>query len=206
VVTQLIFVRHGESHHRLDGVLAGPRACRGLTQKGSAQAAAVAARLAGMVSGPVAVYTSVIRRAIQTAEPVAAALGVSPVRECGLCSWHLPPEADGMPSAEFQASRRAEGGGVFRPFETGNETWAEVVTRISRVVLDVAHEHRGGTVIFVAHAETVEVSFHVLGLLPLYRSFDLDVAPASLTEWVTGNDPTQWPPARWRLVRFNAVA
>ncbi|MEV1170905.1 phosphoglycerate mutase family protein [Nonomuraea sp. NPDC049784] len=37
----------------------------------------------------------------------------------------------------------------------------------------------------------------------IYRSFDLKVSPASITEWVTDQDPTQWPPPRWTLIRFN---
>jgi hypothetical protein len=48
----------------------------------------------------------------------------------------------------------------------------------------------------------VESSFHVLADQPLYRAFDLKVAPASVTEWATGDDPTGWPPARWTLHRF----
>ena len=48
--------------------------------------------------------------------------------------------------------------------------------------------------------------FNALGMLPPYRSFDLIVSPASITEWITNDDPTQWPPARWALTRFNAVA
>ncbi len=59
------------------------------------------------------------------------------------------------------------------------------------------------TVILVGHAETVEISFNALGLLPVHRPFDLKVPPASITEWVTDQDPTQWPPPRWTLVRFN---
>jgi probable phosphoglycerate mutase len=56
------------------------------------------------------------------------------------------------------------------------------------------------------HSETVEMSFHALGLLPLYRSFDLTVAPASVTEWQTTAAPTAWPPPRWTLTRFNQTA
>jgi hypothetical protein len=37
----------------------------------------------------------------------------------------------------------------------------------------------------------------------VYRPFDLIVDDASLTEWLTDDDPVQWPPARWALVRFN---
>jgi broad specificity phosphatase PhoE len=199
--TRLIFVRHGESHHSIDGVVGGPRGCRGLTARGHSQAGQLARRLAD--SGAVAVYSSTRRRAVETASPIAAALAVTPVEDCGLCTWHMPPVADGMPTGRFQAEHAAAGGGVFRPFEEGNETWAELVARTGRSVLDIAHRHRGGTVVLVGHAQTVEASFHALGGQPLYRAFDLKVAPASITEWTTDGDPTGWPPPRWTLCRFN---
>lgn len=59
------------------------------------------------------------------------------------------------------------------------------MTRTSRIITDLAHRHRGESVILVGHAETVEISINALGLLPVYRSFDLEVSPASITEWFT---------------------
>jgi 2,3-bisphosphoglycerate-dependent phosphoglycerate mutase len=69
--------------------------------------------------------------------------------------------------------------------------------------MDIAHQHYGSTVVLVGHSETVEGSFHALAAQPLYRAFDVKVAPASVTEWVTDNNPTSWPPPRWTLCRFN---
>ena len=203
--TRLVLVRHGESVHSVDGVVGGPRGCRGLTPRGHEQARAVAARLAAeIVDGPVAVYSSTLRRAVETAQPIGAAFGAAPVADCGLCTWHVPPAADGMPTAGFQAAHAVDGGGVFRPFERDNETWAELVVRVGRSMMDSAHRHRGGTVVLVGHSETVECSFHALAAQPLHRAFDLTVGPASVTEWTTGGDPTAWPPPRWTLRRFGA--
>ncbi|MBQ1015980.1 histidine phosphatase family protein, partial [Micromonospora sp. M51] len=69
--TRLIFVRHGESVHQLEGIVGGPRGCRGLTALGHEQAHHLANRLTGEVAadGPVAVYSSVLRRAVETAQP-----------------------------------------------------------------------------------------------------------------------------------------
>ncbi|WP_229400681.1 histidine phosphatase family protein [Micromonospora okii] len=206
--TRLIFVRHGESVHQVEGVVGGPHGCRGLTEAGHQQAHRLAGRLADelAVSGPVAVYSSVLRRAVETAWPIASALGVSPVADCGLCAWHTPPYADGLPTARFHAERAVEGGGIFRPFEEGNENWAELVVRVGRAIMDIAHRHRGGNVVLVGHTETVEASFHALAAQPLFRGFDMDVAPASITEWTTDGDPTGWPPPRWTLRRFSDVS
>ena len=164
----------------------------------------MAERLAGEAGSVDAVYSSVLRRAVETARPIAAAFGVEPVTDCGLCTWHMPEHADGVPVERFQAEHALPGGGVYRPFENGNETWAELVVRTGRAIMDIAHRHRGGTAILVGHAETVNSSFHVLGVQPLFRAFDLVVAPASIAEWSTDGDPTAMPPPRWSLHRFGA--
>jgi probable phosphoglycerate mutase len=106
-----------------------------------------ARRLAGWLAqelagdGPVAVYSSVLRRAVETAEPIAAALDAELVQDCGLCTWHVPSYAEGMPTDGFQTDHAVAGGGVFRPFEEGNESWAELVVRASRAIMDIAHRH-----------------------------------------------------------------
>lgn len=203
--TRLLFIRHGESVHTVERLVGGPNGCRGLTSVGREQASKLGQRLAVELGslGPVLVYSSTLRRAIETAQAISAALGIGTMQDCGLCTWHVPPYADGKPVDEFQSLHAVEGGGVYRPFEDGNESWAEMVARTSRAIVGLADRHRGATVVIVAHAETVEISFNALGLLPLYRSFDLSVLPASVTEWVTDQDPTRWPPPRWTLLRFS---
>jgi broad specificity phosphatase PhoE len=203
--TRLLFVRHAESVCGVEGVFGGPHSCRGLTAPGREQAARLGKRLAAELQDAprVSVYSSTLRRAVETAAVIAAALDVAPAQDCGLCTWHVPDWADGQPKQLVQAEHALAGGGIYRPFETGNETWAELVARVSRAVLDIADRHRNATVVLVGHSETVEVSFHALGMLPLYRSFDLRIGLASVTEWATDQDPTAWPPARWTLARFN---
>jgi broad specificity phosphatase PhoE len=204
--TRMVLVRHGDSVHSARGVVGGPRACGGLTPLGHEQAARLASRLAAQAAdwGPVAVYSSTLRRARETAAPIADTLGVNAEADCGLCTWHMPPYADGMAVEELRRDHRVDGGGVFRPFERDNETWAELVTRVSRTLVDIAARHRGDTVAVVAHAETVAASFGGLGLLGHYYPFELaNVRNAAVTEWVTDDDPARFPPARWTLVRFN---
>ncbi|MFD9739015.1 histidine phosphatase family protein [Umezawaea sp. NPDC059074] len=203
--TRLIFVRHGEAVHTIDAVVGGRQGCRGLTAVGHEQARTLAGRFSDELAadGSVAVYSSALRRAVETARPIAAALATDPVQDCGLCTWHVPSYADGMLTSRFQADHAVAGGGVFRAFEEGNESWAELVVRTGRAIMDIAHQHHGGTAVLVGHSETVESSFHALAAQPLHRAFDLEVAPASVTEWATDDNPTGWPPPRWTLCRFN---
>jgi probable phosphoglycerate mutase len=41
---RLILIRHGESHHSFNGLIAGDRGCTGLTERGIAQSRALARR------------------------------------------------------------------------------------------------------------------------------------------------------------------
>jgi 2,3-bisphosphoglycerate-dependent phosphoglycerate mutase len=196
--TRLLFVRHGESAHTVAGTVGGPRTCRGLTDRGRAQAAALAARLAPDLDGA-SVYSSTLPRAVETAH----AFGLPVTQDCGLCTWHVPDWMDGLTAAELRANR-LPGGGVFRPFEEGNESWVELVARVGRSIMDIAARHRGGTALLVCHNETVDASFRALGQLPLYPQFDVAVGPATVTEWSTDADPAGWPPARWTMRRAGA--
>ncbi len=189
----------------MQGVVGGPRGCRGLTERGRIQAENVAYWIAAGARswGDVAVYSSTLPRAIETAAPIAKMLGVSAGTDCGLCTWHYPGHIDGQPGSELRERFGVPGGGLFRPFQIGNETWSELVTRTSRAIVDLADLHRGQTVVLVAHTETINVAFHALGMLSVYTPFDTVVDHASVTEWLTDDDPTRMPPARWTLKRFN---
>lgn len=205
MTTRLLLIRHGASHHKIEGIIGGPRGCRGLTPEGRQQAEKLGKRLVTELSEPLApVYSSVVPRAIETAEILAIALGKTEVlQDCGLCSWHTPADADGQPGAEFSKQRRLTGGGVFRPFEEGNESWSELVSRTGRTLEQIASRHVNQTVVVATHAETVESSLIVFGGLPFDRAFDLSIANTSVTEWTTDGDPDAWPRPRWKLVRLN---
>jgi probable phosphoglycerate mutase len=203
--TRLILIRHGASHHKADGVVGGPRGCRGLTDEGREQVAALTRRLRRELrTHAAAVYCSVLPRAVETAEILTSALGLADaLQDCGLCTWHTPPDADGRPWSEYRRTGSLTGGGLFRPFERGNESWSELLSRTGRALEQIAADHAGQTVLIVAHAETVTSSLIVFGCLPLALGFDVQVAPASLTEWVGEGDPAAWPRPRWTLARLN---
>jgi broad specificity phosphatase PhoE len=219
--TRMLLIRHGDSYSKSDGVYAGPRACRGLTDLGREQTARLRERLLANAAKPEAVYCSPIHRAEQTGAILAEAFPpLEPVRDCGLCSYHLDDALDGVSwdriRSEFQHRNEAgrPDGGVFVPFEEGNESWAELVARVGRALTGIAARHSGGTVIAAMHKESVEASLIAFGALPLHRGFDVEIRNASITEWATEDDPaTPWDlehprglPVRWRLSRFNDCA
>jgi probable phosphoglycerate mutase len=214
--TRLVLIRHGESRSTVDRVVGGHEGCGGLTDRGVLQAKALYERLArtGELAGATALLTSVLPRAIQTAEIIAPALGGLTVeQQCELCEIH-PGEADGLTWEEFGARYRPEGlasGNPYMAMAPGGESWAGFYVRVGEALLRAAADHAGETVVVVCHGGVIEGAFAALGGLPLRRPFDVRIENTSLTGWSyhpaegdLGNAGHRL--ARWRLDRFNDTA
>src|SRR4051812_5347572 len=91
---RLVLIRHAEPQAALDGLVAGPRGCTGLSDLGRRQAAALAQRLECHPEfGPAVVLTSVLRRAQETATTLQPVIGPA-TQDCDLCELH-PGSCDG---------------------------------------------------------------------------------------------------------------
>jgi broad specificity phosphatase PhoE len=217
--TRLVLIRHGESRSTVDRVVGGHEGCTGLSERGRRQALALRDRLArtGELGEAPVLLTSVLLRAIETAEIIAPALGgTSADRRCELCEIH-PGEADGITWEEFEERYRRRGGASASPYRAaapGSESWAEFFVRVGTALRRSADEHTGRTVVIVCHGGVIEGSFASLGNQPLRRAFDLSIENTSITEWLRPPDgsspglgPVPYPgEVRWRLVRFNDSA
>jgi broad specificity phosphatase PhoE len=148
-MTPLLLARHGESDwnraRRWQGF-----ADRPLTERGRAQAAALAERLADIVLD--AVYSSDLRRALDTAASVANAQGLEPtalkaLREVDVGSWQglTREEAETRFPADFR--RWLAGGTGWRD----GESYGELSARVLRAVDEIARRHDGGRVLIVSH-------------------------------------------------------
>ena len=74
--TTIVLLRHGETRLSVEKRFSGPTS-EPLSARGEAQAAAAAARLAARTAAPLeAIVCSPVARAVATAQPVAAALGL----------------------------------------------------------------------------------------------------------------------------------
>lgn len=206
--TRLILIRHGESRATVDGVVGGHDACRGLTERGREQAAALRDRL--LVTRELAadaVYTSMLPRAIETAEILSPALsGIEARRDCELCELH-PGECDGLVWSEYQArygfDMLAE---PERPMSPGGESLRTFQERVDARVGRLLGEHAGETLVVVCHGGVVgAVMLSMMGhAMHVERPFRLETENTSLTEW-------QRPaggrfPGRWVLLRYNDAA
>lgn len=159
----LLLLRHGESQGNVERLIQGWLELP-LTERGHRQAAFAAGRLAA--SGAVALYTSPLRRARETAEPVGAATGLVPVAVPDLREYCFG-EAQGLRWEEAVArwglSDRDWGVGAV-PGEEGMETFR---ARVATSVETLAVRHTDALAICVVHGGVLgAVVAHLCGLPP----------------------------------------
>lgn len=198
-MTDLYIIRHGEAYSNVAPyVIEGPRTCRGLTERGFAQARALGERLAtGEIAADV-LYASTIKRASQTAEFVSEALRL-PISWSDELHELRPGEADGM-SLE-QARERYTGFHTFftqlhTPLSPGGESWGSFLLRVSTELERIIAANQGRKIVVVAHGGVVEISFlYMLGLGPQARSrLAFHVRNTSITHWrhTDSGDRREW--------------
>ena len=183
----VFLVRHA-AHDRVDRVLCGRMPGVGLGEAGRRQAEALARRFAG--GGVDAVWTSPLQRARETAEPIAARLGLSARASDALCEIHF----GAWTGQAFDALRddprwrrwneaRASG----RP--PGGEAMAEAQARAAGEVERARAEHPDGRVVLVSHGDVIKaVLAGVLGLsLDAHARFEISPGSVSaLAVWPGG--------------------
>jgi probable phosphoglycerate mutase len=206
--TRIVLVRHGESQAQEDRIVAGHDGCTGLSDRGRQQVGALARRLAetGELAGATALYTSLMARAIETAEIVAPAIGVDEiVRTCDFCEHH-PGAGDGLPWDEFDRRYpQADAWDRDGRRVPDSETWNEMQARVARGLDLVVERHPGETVVVCCHGGVVvHAMARWLDLSP--RAIDrawFQVTNASLTEWRFAPNPFDPELLPLELVRFN---
>jgi broad specificity phosphatase PhoE len=156
----------------------------------------------GELVGASALYSSLMRRAGETADLLAAALGDPPrVSTCQVCEQH-PGEADGMTWADYESLYGpvpADRGADWR-LSPGGESWVEMLDRAASALQDIALGHPGEVVVIASHGGVVVASMiRFLNVPGDGTATTLYPGNASITEWRhTG--------VRWRLVRYNDTA
>lgn len=164
--TRLLLVRHGETDDNKNLVFQGQLGL-GLNDLGREQAGRLAMRLSSTRERPVALVTSDLDRARETAEILGRTLELSPshdpdLREVYLGAWQgltYSAITERFPDewAAWRAGRDIRRG--------GGETYAELGERVSRAMLRIAQDHPGATSVVVSHGAALK-SFiaRVLGL------------------------------------------
>jgi probable phosphoglycerate mutase len=174
---ELLLIRHALPV-RVDDAGHGGPADPHLSERGVAQAEALAEFLAAAPSGPIdAVWVSPLRRAGETAGPLLERLGLSPIVEEGLAEYDRHATSY-IPIEELKAAGDPRWNEI--P-ETPEEFRHHVIAAVDRIV----DAHRSQRVAVVCHGGVVNAyAAHVLGLaetlffLPAYTSISRVLAGA----------------------------
>ena len=156
-MTTILLARHGETDWNREGRFQG-HADPPLNETGRAQAAELAAVLAGIQLA--AVYSSPLRRALETAELVAATHGVDPVpidalREVDVGSWQGLTRAEVGVRFPEQLSRWFD---YAQGWEDG-ESYEEMGRRVVSALLELAAAHEGQRILAVTHGGPIRAAF-----------------------------------------------
>jgi broad specificity phosphatase PhoE len=158
-VTTILLARHGETDWNRDNRFQG-HADPPLNDTGRSQAAELAAALA---EEPLAaVYSSPLRRALETAEIAAAPHGLDPVpvealREVDVGSWQGLTRAEIEERFPAQFARWLE-------YEQGwddGETYDEMGVRVMAALFELAAAHDGEQILAVSHGGPVRAAYAV---------------------------------------------
>ena len=199
-MTRLIMVRHGESETNLAGRLTGQLDVD-LTPEGRAQAAETAAFILGKYRID-RIVSSDLRRAADTARPVADTLGLeietdSALREMDMGLWQ------GLAFGELR-QKYAESWNRWREDITegrpdGGESIRETAERVYRAVDGIVSRYEGENVLITTHAAPVRIMIcRALGW-PLGKIRRVDwVGNASVTEIVCED-------GNWRFVSYTGT-
>jgi len=164
-VPTCLLVRHGHSSANGDGVLAGRLPGIHLTDRGREQAAALAARFADT---PLArVVSSPLERCVETAEPLAAATGLTAVLddalvECAYGAWTGRPLRDLAQEQLWSTVQDDPEAARFPDHETyAAESLREMADRVvgcvRRIDAEVAAAHGAGALwVAVTHGDLVK--------------------------------------------------
>ncbi|HEY1652509.1 MAG TPA: histidine phosphatase family protein [Acidimicrobiales bacterium] len=188
--TVVLLVRHGTTPttgKKLPGRAPGLH----LSEKGRAQAAAVAERIAALPKPPTAVYASPLERTRETAAPIARALGLRVRTAPGLVEldvgeWTEKTLARLYRDKEWPKVQRWPSGFRF----PGGESFAEMSARSMDTVVDLVGQHPGETIVAVSHADTIKAILAAAAGIPLDLMQRLVVSPCSVSAILfTGGGP-----------------
>lgn len=184
-MTELIFIRHGETAWNAEGRIQGHLDVP-LNETGQAQARALGERF--RLEAVHAIHASDLVRAMQTAQPLAQVRGLAIAPEPGLRERHLGV-LQGLTGEEARI-RTPEAWATFRsrnpamPLEAG-ESLAEFVARVLATIAGIAQANVGRRVALVTHGGVLDAVYRSARCMPLDapRDFPIYNASVNLLRW-----------------------
>jgi probable phosphoglycerate mutase len=199
MVTEFIFVRHGETQANRAGILQGNMDCP-LNENGLRQAKAVAGYLRD--SEFAAVYSSPLSRAFETARIIV---------ECGhentplssderLREWNCG-EIDGLKWEDIHARYQYEAKSFcFEQIDVqmpGGESGMEFQHRIADFLKEMTVTHAGKRVLLVAHGGVLQRMFRVVAGVVVPGNMIPLAGNASVSSFIYNHDLEAWQLTSW---------
>lgn len=202
--TELILIRHGESHANVNPIVGGMRGDRGLTATGRRQAELLRDRLQSEQTTADVLYASTLPRAQETARYVSEGIGL-PINDDDELQELRVGEADGMSnddwSARWPGLRESLSAKPFQTFASGGESWATFLARVGSALTVLVSRHPDQRVVAVTHGGVINASFALaFGLGPSATQVRINPANTSINRWQHQSEPGQ---PRWTLQSFN---
>lgn len=170
---KIYFTRHGETEWNSRNIISGVTDID-LSEKGKAQADSLAAKIAVSCRDIDKIFCSPLKRAKDTAAPVAQALGIEPVYDERLREWDygsyegLSRNADGFAERKLEFGCRMRGGG---------ESVFDIVNRTYGIIDEIRRECAGKNVLLVTHG----------GICRVIETYFRDMTRKQFSEFFMGN-------------------
>lgn len=196
----LIMIRHGQSYINLNE-WEGGNSDTALTPLGQKQAAALAAWLPKKMPQIDAMYCSTMRRARETAEPLAAAYNMvyhydDRLREVGNNRLdHTAWPSDDLPDySDFWGSERPFSS--ITPERELGESLMHFRVRVGSFIEELTEKHREQTIIAVCHGGVIEVAFDHVNNVGPWRRCEVWTKNTGITRFELVEHPLR---ETWRL-------
>ncbi|MBM9461653.1 bifunctional RNase H/acid phosphatase [Nocardioides sp. zg-536] len=207
--TTVVLVRHGVTRHttgrRFSGGLGGDNPP--LSEEGRAQAAEVAGWLGELKESVDAVVASPVRRTRETADIIAAELGLPVSEEAGFAEMEFG-EWDGLSFVEVAERDKERLDAWFADMAAappGGESFLQVQERVLAGLDRLLSAHEGRTVVLVSHVTPIKTLVAHAMEAPLDAIFRLELAPAAVSVISFYADPSSGK-RRGSLRFFNSLA
>jgi broad specificity phosphatase PhoE len=164
--TRVLLIRHGQSEGNAEGRFGGHTSTP-LSMRGLAQAEATARALSS--EEITAIYSSDLRRAVETAEPLSRLTNLSiesssafRERSVGVMEGLTFEEAASRHPEQYAALLRRDLDHVL----LGGESYRQMLERASRQLDRAIEQHRGGRIVIFSHTGTIGIlTLHLMGAL-----------------------------------------
>jgi len=195
-LTSIYLVRHGDYDELVDGK---PVENPGLSPKGVRQVQLLRDRLArtGEIKAD-ALISSPARRASETAEILALALGVPVVLNADLEEWRCDRGALSPEEFTERWQRVSDAQRPFFQWVEGGESFLELTARVQLAINRIWQEHEGKTIVLVTHGGVIQASFAYFFNLSATTIPGISTENTAITQWTRPAEAN-----RWTLQRHN---